>query len=204
MWEGSACYRVLEKKTWLIFVNWWLLAPTNSTPVGIPNFEFWEEGNFIQCKTAQLWYSYDTLGPGYSLARQLCSAPCLSALCCTGLLCWALVCSTLCQSALACTGLLHSALVRHLWCFSSARETQSLVFCRKVHSQSNRGTGLYRQKFLPLVPRWSSLMQMRTPNLCSLIGPKSTVLIGQNRAALIGHSCTAPNKWGKPQSHWFK
>lgn len=29
-------------------------------------------------------------------------------------------------------------------------------------------------------------MQMRTPKLHNLIGPKSTILIGQNRATLIG------------------
>ena len=56
----------------------------------------------------------------------------------------------------------------------------------KVCSQSGWGADLYRQEALPLVPDWSILMQMRTPNLCNLIGPKGTLLIGQDAATLIG------------------
>lgn len=47
------------------------------------------------------------------------------------------------------------------------------------------------------VPDWLVLMQIGAPNHHSLIGPKGTVLIGQNRGALIG-------RVGKAQSHWLK
>ena len=60
---------------------------------------------------------------------------------------------------------------------------------RKVHCLSQRGAGLYRQKSLPLVPDWSMSRQVRTPNPWSLIGPKGSVLIGHNRASLIGQIC---------------
>lgn len=46
--------------------------------------------------------------------------------------------------------------------------------------------GLYRVQFPSLVPDWSVLMHMRTPNPHNLMGPKSTVLIDQNGAALVG------------------
>lgn len=44
----------------------------------------------------------------------------------------------------------------------------------------------YRQKSLPLVPGWSILMQMKTPNPHSVIGRKSTVLTDHIGDTLIG------------------
>lgn len=52
--------------------------------------------------------------------------------------------------------------------------------------QDTGEAGLYREEFLLLVPDWSVLMQMKTLNPHSLIGPKSTVLTDQNGAVLIG------------------
>ena len=76
--------------------------------------------------------------------------------------------------------------VRHGRCFSTSQETQSLV---ESMLSEPEGAGLCGQKPLPLVPDWSILMQMRMPNPCSLIVPKSTTRIDQNRATLIGQSC---------------
>ena len=36
----------------------------------------------------------------------------------------------------------------------------------------------------------------------SQFGPKGTILIGHNRAAQIGQSCTGLTEWEKPQSYW--
>lgn len=84
--------------------------------------------------------------------------------------------------ALLCAGLL---------CFGEisapAREMQSVLYLwwkGKVDSLSQSGADLYREKSLPS-PWLSILMQMRTPNPPSLIGPKSTVLIGRNGAPLF-------------------
>lgn len=75
----------------------------------------------------------------------------------------ALLCSASCRSVLPCTHLLHSVLARHPLCFSSRRGNTGfrLQWKGKVCSQSQRGAGLYRQKFLPLAPDWFSLMQTR-------------------------------------------
>ena len=81
------------------------------------------------------------------------SALFLVALHCPGLLCAVLVCSVLYLSAL----------VR--WYFSSAGETVfNLLWKEKVCSQSQRRAGLSGQKFPLLVPNWSVLMEVRTPN----------------------------------------
>ena len=55
-----------------------------------------------------------------------------------------------------------------------------------------------------LVPDWSILMQMKMLNPHSLIGPKGTVLIGQNTASPTGWSHTTLIGWGKPQAYWLK
>ena len=60
----------------------------------------------------------------------------------------------------------------------------SLQWKGKMCSLSQRGAGLYGQESPPLVLNWSVLMQMRTPDSCSLIGPKGAFLIDQNRASL--------------------
>lgn len=69
----------------------------------------------------------------------------------------------------------------------SAGET---VFCGNyvLHLDRNEA-GLYREGFthtLPPAPDWCVLLQMRTPNPHSVIGPKSTILIGQNGATWSG------------------
>lgn len=50
----------------------------------------------------------------------------------------------------------------------------------KLPSLRQWGADLYRSPH-----HWSVVMQIRTPNPHSLIGPKGTVLIGQNVVALI-------------------
>lgn len=86
------------------------------------------------------------------------------------------------------TGQLHSA---PLWSSKRASVVQlqlgrySLQWKGKVHSLIQRGADYYTKKSPSLVLDWSILMQMRTPNPHSLIGPKSTVLISQNGTALV-------------------
>ena len=140
------------------------------------NFQFacGEEGNFIQCKTAQLWYRQlgrqhgceTAPGPGGSGTRPLsassallcssmgCRAPCHSAWRCAGLLCCALGCSVLCQSALACAGLFRSALVRPLWCFSSARETRSSSSVERTSVLSESEGSWLLQTEIPALGPW--------------------------------------------------
>ena len=66
------------------------------------------------------------------------------------------------------------------------RETRCSVLGRKVKcTLQTRGELTYIEGSTSYVPDWSVLMQMRTPNLHSLIGPKSTVLIGRNGVTLI-------------------
>ena len=136
-----------------------------------------------------------TLGPGPSLAGQLCSSvvcyiSCLSALCYAGLLlpfCVRLVCF---------------APGRHLWCFCSAREMHSSVFSGKWKvevSSTAKGEVAYVDRSpwpRPLIGL--ALICMRTLNPGSLIGPKDTVLDGQNRATLVGQNCAALIGWEKP------
>ena len=87
----------------------------------------------------------------------------------------------------------------------------SLQWKGKGHFLSQKGTERYRQKFLSLIPDWSVLMQMSTPNHHSLIGPQGTVLSVQNKDVLIGwwrcwweYSCAALIGWGKPLFYWLK
>ena len=88
-----------------------------------------------------------------------------------------------------------SALVKHILPVSApARKTQPPVFGEKCVEKE--GSWLMWTEVPPLVPDWFVLMQMRTPNCCSLIGPKSTIQINLSCAALTG--------WEKPQSHWLK
>lgn len=67
-----------------------------------------------------------------------------------------------------------------------------------------REVALYGQEPRPLVPDLLFLMHIRTSNPHSLIGLKSTALIDQKRATLIGWSCIAPIGWGKLQCYWLK
>ena len=53
---------------------------------------------------------------------------------------------------------------------------RKLLSTEPVVIQSQKGAGLYGQKSPPLAPDWSVLMQMRTPNPPSLIGPSGTAL----------------------------
>ena len=78
------------------------------------------------------------------------------------------------------SGVVHSAP-----CTSASSSKNAVLSCPwkgKVCFLRQRGAGFYGQKSPPLVPGWSVLMQRRTTNPCNLIGPKGTVLIGQNRA----------------------
>ena len=77
------------------------------------------------------------------LTRQLCSAPCRSALYCSGLPRCALVCSVLCQPPLTRTDLLCSALLRHFRCFSSDSEMQSSIRGKGKYAPRTRGDLVY-------------------------------------------------------------
>lgn len=128
------------------------------------------------------------LEPGLSPAKILCSALCQSALCCTGLLHCALVWSLLCKFALTFADQLHSVPTPwdSVFQLSQGKADLCLWGKGKICSWSWRGAGLYGQNAPPRVPDWSVLMQMRTPNPSSLIGPIGIVLIGQNRATQFG------------------
>ena len=127
-----------------------MVIGTNSVPTDIPNLGCSEEGNLIQYKTAQLWYSMSVRQPWDQPAFQLGSS----------------------AAAPWC-----SALVKHLWCLTSTRK-HSLQW-GKWASQARGELAYIKQKFLPLVPEWSILMEMRTPSPHNLIGPKGTSLIGR-------------------------
>lgn len=139
--------------------------------VWILTVRYSEEGNFIQCKqfscdTAQLCsssvmlqISYETQGNSTAVKWPWGEVP----------------------------ALLQSAPPPG-WCVdpcSALLWKHSLWWKGKVCSLQARGELTYLEKFLPPVPAWSVLMQMRIPNLHSFIGLKSTVLIGQNGVVLI-------------------
>ena len=101
------------------------------------------------------------------------------------------------------------ALVFHLRNCFSARETQSLMETESELCWGRGEADLKREECLCPLTGWSVSMQIKTLNPHSLIGPKNTILIGQNEAALMGqwrckwgYSCAAPIGWGKSQSHW--
>lgn len=157
-----------------------------------------EEENFIQRKTAQLWYSMVVK------ITHLWGCPGVRTLS-------SYLCSFLYWSALHCAGLLHfMPKCSGLGWASKASSTFQLsqgnaVFCGKGKCAFQATeAGLYRQKSLALVPGWFVLMQIRNPNLHSLIGSKGTVLIGKKRATLIVWNCTSPIEWEKPQSYWLQ
>ena len=104
------------------------------------------------CDNSTVW---GDPGPGPSPARQFCSAPC-----------W---------SALACAAHLHSAPMRHLWCFRFSQ--QKAVFGGKGNSALWARADPYRQMSPPQQPDWPILMQMRTPNPCSLVQKTPSWLI---------------------------
>lgn len=141
------------------------VAGTNSTPIGISNLGYGEEGNFIQCK--QLNYDITWLWNSMTV-RQPCSNG-------------ALPCPSLLHLCLLCSGLIHMLCFAlpggRLPCFSSRRG--NAVFSGREHTLlSQRKADLYREKSLLLVLDLFVLMQMSTPNPHSLIGSKSTVFIG--------------------------
>ena len=152
------CKIAIWKIIWLFHIKWdiHIIQPNNptsrcencqpkfvginSTPTRIPNLGYSKERNFIQHRTAQLWYSMAVktaylwgnhgvrqpwgqvaLGPGSSSAIQLRSA----------LLCSVWVCFALCSSGLLCSvplssGLLLSApLCSNETSFSLAKGPQS-------------------------------------------------------------------------------
>ena len=151
-----------------IFCHWWLLMP-----IRIPSLGCGEEGNLIQCKTAQLWYSMSVKQPWDQAPRWL-DSPLIH----MGLLC-----------AVTVFSVLHWRFTLLWWdSLSSFREMQYSVFGGKGKCTLwARGELVYTDRR----PRpWSLIglvvMQVRTPNSHSLIGPKGTVLISQNRPVLIG------------------
>lgn len=66
-----------------------------------------------------------------------------------------------------------------------AGDMQSLTSAESVLYWDSGEADLYREKFLSLVPDWSTSLQMWTPNPHSLIGSNNTTLSGCNGAALI-------------------
>lgn len=180
MWKGSAYYyyTVLQKKALFIFVSDGLFqCQRESSGWGVVKQEI------MQCKTAQFAYSMAVRQP------------------------WGQSPLWLDSSALLLASLLHTKLAALLHCasvcsgktssdFSSAREMVfTLQWKRKVFSQNHK---FYID---------------RSPRLWSLIGlsscqwgiqvlrvwlDKRPCPIDQNRAVLVGHSCTAPTGWGKP------
>ena len=149
-----------------------MVIGANSISAEIPNWGYGEERKFIQCKTAQLWYSravktawlWSCHRANWLLkleSSKLYSSALLlsgSALYCSGLYC----------SAVPCSG--ETSLVFHQrW---KRRQSQgdkvfSLWWKGKVYSQSQREAGLYIQKSPHLLPDWCILMQMRILNLCN-------------------------------------
>lgn len=114
------------------------------------------------------------------------------------------------DAAPCCSWQAHSA-QSHLPGVSSARDTAS----RPPEGEGEQGTctGRAREELASVdrspcpevpAPDWAVVMQKRTPNLHSLIGPKGAVQIGRNRATLIGQKCAALIGWGKPQSCCLK
>ena len=58
----------------------------------------------------------------------------------------------------------------------------------KVHSLSQRGGALHRQKSLPLVPKWSFITQMRTPDSQFECSEKHS--LDWSAKMLMWYSCT--------------
>ena len=153
-------------RTYIIitFANWWLVAliwHQQESPVWCHS----EEGNLMQWETAQLWYSKAVRQPWDQ-----------------GLL-WQDICSALLHSAPGCTGLFYSSKTSLVFYLQPGKHTlQSSVERESVLRARGEMTYIDRSPS----PWLSILVQIKTPNPCSLIGPKSTVLIGQNRTSLIG------------------
>ena len=129
-----------------------MVIGTNLMPTWIPNFGCGEEGNFIGCRVQQ-WYSTAVK---------------------TALL-WnsAIVMQQGCKNSTAGRARPLVCSAETAWCFSSSLENTAFSFLWKVGSLSHKRAGLYKQKSPPLVPDCSILMQMRTPNHHSLIGPRT-------------------------------
>lgn len=119
------------------------------------------------------------LGLGPSSASQLCSAP-------RGLLCTGLGCASLLWS--------------HIFNVADQPGRCSVQSSRERESDSQS----HGQEALPLDPDRLVLMPIRALNPLGLIDPKDTVLIGENRATLVGWSCSALVRRGKPPSYWLK
>lgn len=164
----------------------------NSTPTGTPNLGCGEKGNFIQCKTAQLCYSWAVK----TAWREVALGPHWSALC------WC-------------------APRRHLQCFSSSQGNKvfsgkcTLSAARgdltyiEGHPTMVPDWSILMQMRTPishnLIGPKTSLKQNKTK--------QNTVFIGQNGASLVGeadggwrggYSCAAPIGWEKPQFYWLK
>ena len=163
-----------------------MIIGTNSTPTGIPGL--WC-GNFIQHRAAQFWHGSAVKQPW----RQDPLQPDSFALFRIGPLGPVLVCSIL--------------LWQYLFNVSAPARETSLEGKGKVHSQSQTGADLYRQKSPPLVPDWSILMQMRKPNSWNLVQKALSWLVKMGALWLVREDVDgdiAVQLWlngGKPQSY---
>ena len=189
-----------------------MVIGTNSLLTGIPSVGCGEEET-IQCITAQLGYSTAVKTACCEVTRRSGPSP-------AGLLCSALLGSAACQSVLLCTGLLHSAAFysgQHLSAPLCHGET-SLLFqfsqgdAVSLQSSVERPSTLSQPEESWLigtkspspVPDLSVFLQMRTPNHHSLMGPKGTILIDQNRTTLVVWIYAVLIEWGKPQTSWLE
>lgn len=172
-----------------------------------------EGGDFMQCKllncgcaTAQLWFSSIIIQHGYE--QHSCEVtlewggPGAGGL---GVATWPPWC---CTSTLLC-----STQARQLPFYSSSQGNSLWWKLTKTYKSGlflGRRDLTYREKSPALISDRSILMQTRTPNPHTLIGPKSTVLIGSNGAYLIGwwrckwgYSCAAVIEGGRSSAHWL-
>ena len=149
------------------------------------------EGNFIQCKqlicdTALPWNSSTVVQHSCENSTSVEQLSCDIALLLRGPMARSIL--QLGSSALLLADLLSSGLL-------CSGETSSVfllqtgkghILCRGKKCKPRARRNLtYLPKSPPLAPDWSFFIQM-TPSSCSLVGPKGTALVIQNRAALIG------------------
>ena len=187
-----------------------MVIGTNSLLTGIPSVGCGEEET-IQCITAQLGYSTAVKTACCEVTRR--SGPSPAGLLCSARLGCMPVCFALHWSAPFCGILLWPTLVGStlprgdIFAVSvqPGRCSQSSVFRGKAkYTLTARGELAYRDKIPIPVPDLSVFLQMRTPNHHSLMGPKGTILIDQNRTTLVVWIYAVLIEWGKPLSSWLE
>lgn len=170
----------------------------NSVPIGTPNLECSKEGNYL-VQTAQSWYSM-TMEKLHSLQlsnestvveQHAMRPPCSQA-------------SLLLDSS--------ALLWQNVFGVSApTEETQSSVEREDVLPKPE-GADLYTEKSPPLIPDWSVLMHMRTPNPHSLLVQKALSWLGimdlsdcsvkMSCIVLIGQESFRPTPWNTvPGTH---